>query len=130
MKKILVLILVFVAVFSGCSRKTDFVDNGQPGTIRVVVYNDENDNNFKDEGEVAGGELVGISHKGACPPPTRDNTTSMETADNGEAIFENLTPGRYCVVYLDDGRHGSKAVYEVYLSSEEILSIGFAIIRD
>lgn len=130
MRKIGLFGLLLVALLAGCLKRTEFIDNGQPGTIRVVVFNDKNQNDFKDEGEVIGGEQVAIQFEGVCPPPTRDDMVFMDTDENGEAIFEDLQPGRYCVLYMDTAGATMRLNYEIYLNSEELISIGFGVLRD
>lgn len=126
MKKILIFTVLILALLAGCSNEPDFVDNGQPGTIRAVVFNDLNDNNFLDEGEAASGELVGVVAAGPCPPSSRDAFTIKETGENGEAIFE-VTPGKYCVRYLGNRRPGTQMNFEIFVSSEEQVSVGIGL---
>lgn len=123
-------LLIFVLLLVGCSSKENFVDNGNPGTIRVVVYNDLNGNEIKDEGEQIGGELVGISQDNSCPASDISKVATKESDENGEAIFDDLKPGEYCVMYMDTAPARTALTYEVALSSEEVRSIGFAIIRE
>ena len=130
MRKGIIFGLLLITLMAGCSSEPKFEDNGQPGTIRVVVFNDLNQNDFKDEGEVLEGEEVAIQFGGVCPPANRDDLVFMNTDGNGEAIFTDLQPGVYCVLYTDNGRATMRTNYEIGLSSEELVSVGFGVEPD
>ena len=99
MKRILALFLLLI-LFSGCSSKSEIVDNGNPGLIMVVTFLDENNNGIYEKNEPAISDKVGISQDVSCPPGNMDLATKAETNIDGEAVFEDLEPGVYCVMYL------------------------------
>ena len=59
MKKFLLALLLMILIQS-CSSPPEIFDNGNPGRIRVMVFNDQNRNRIMDEGETGVKELVGM----------------------------------------------------------------------
>ena len=118
MKRILALFLLLI-LFSGCSSKSEIVDDGNPGLIMVVTFLDENNNGIYEKNEPAISDKVGISQDVSCPPGNMDLVTKAETNIDGEAVFEDLEPGVYCVMYLGSRGSTTKLTLEIELSSEQ-----------
>jgi hypothetical protein len=128
MKKCIALGIVIGLLLMGCESEPEIVDTGQPGTIRVVVFADANRNDIYDEGEGVPNQLVGISQDLSCPAGNIETVTKLNTDVNGEAYFEGLEPGKYCVMYMGSGKATTKLTHEIYLSSEQVLPVGFGIL--
>ena len=126
MKK-LIIFIVFAILLVGCASKPEIVDNGQPGQIKVTVYLDENRNGKMDENETGLAERVGISQDISCPAGSMDKVTEKQTDSNGEAVFRELDPGVYCVMYMGSSGTTTKLTVEVYLSSEQEAKVAFGL---
>jgi hypothetical protein len=123
-----VLAVFFIALFlAGCASKTTIIDNGQPGQIKVIVFYDENENGSQETGEPGLQDRIILSQDISCPPTREDKMTRTETDGNGEALFQDLEPGRYCVSYSGDRRIGTKITVEVDLSSEQEIPVYFGL---
>ena len=126
MKKIIA--FMFLALFvSACSAEPEIIDNGNPGQIKVSVFLDENRNGIKDQGEMGVVDKVGISQDISCPAGSMDKVTIAETNAEGEAMYEDLQPGIYCVAYMGGKSVTTKLTVEVHLSSEQVAQVAFGL---
>ena len=98
--KTIIAVMVFALFISACSAKPEIIDNGNPGQIIVTVFLDENRNGVKDQDEIGVVDKVGISQDISCPAGSIDKVKTAETNLDGEAMYEDLQPGIYCVAYL------------------------------
>ena len=121
--------VLFLAVFTGCSSQPAFVDNGNPGQIKVVVYYDENHNSVMDTNESGTQAKLGISQDISCPPGNQEKITWILTEVNGIGLFEDLKPGKYCVVISNGFSMTTKMTQEVYVSSDQEHLVRFGVIR-
>ena len=103
------------------------MDNGKPGQIVVTVFYDENANGIKDQGEKGLIDQVSISQDSTCPPSNLQNITRSDTASNGETVFNELKPGRYCISYMGGRASTTKLNSEVFLSSEQKAQVFFGL---
>ena len=62
--------LFFLALLTACNSQPTFVDNGNPGQIKVVVYYDDNQNSKLDAGETGTREPL-AREKGQVAEPGR-----------------------------------------------------------
>jgi uncharacterized protein (DUF2141 family) len=102
-------------------------DNGKPGQIKVFVFQDENNNGKMDAGEKGLPDRVLLSQGDTCPPQTKDFTQAA-TDVNGEALFNNLKPGVYCVGYYGDNAITTQIAVKINLSSEQQADVFYGII--
>ena len=122
-----VLILVWL---TGCSSQPAFVDNGNRGQIKVVVYYDENQNGTLDASETGTQAAFGISQDISCPPASLDKITAIMTNVNGVGLFTDLEPGKYCVAPFSNSLSmTTKMTQEVYVSSDQELVVMFGVVR-
>ena len=126
MKKIIAL-LFFALLIAACSAKPEIIDNGNPGQIKVFVFQDENRNGVKDQGEPGVVDKVGISQDISCPASSMDKVTTAETNTDGETTYVDLQPGIYCVAYLGSKGVTTKLTVEVNLSSEQVAQVAFGL---
>jgi len=106
-----------------------FTDNGKPGQIKAVVFYDANANGILDQGETGLVDRVSISQDISCPPSNVKNITNEDTNNNGEAVFKDLKPGRYCVAYMGSKGVTTKLSAEVFLSSEQEVQVNFGLLE-
>ena len=114
-----VFLVVLIIILASCAPMQEIVDNGNPGLIMVVTFLDENNNGIYEKNEPAISDKVGISQDVSCPPGNMDLATKAETNIDGEAVFEDLEPGVYCVMYLGSRGSTTKLTLEIELSSEQ-----------
>lgn len=119
------LLLVFLMV--SCRAEPEIIDNGNPGSIRFIVYHDQNRNARLDSGEPALQDQVAIAQDISCPAQNPDLFNRKETDINGEAIFTDLTPGKYCAMYMGGKGLTTKITVDVYLSSDQEALISYGI---
>ncbi len=130
MKKAILFVGLFL-LLTACSSSPEptITDNGNPGQILLVVYLDENRNGVRDEGEAGvSGDEVGISQDISCPAGDSRKATPAITDTNGEALFENLAPGKYCTGYSGKKGVTSKITVEVYLSSDQKAVVSWGVV--
>ncbi len=129
MKQIFSFFLLLV-LLPACSSQPAFVDNGNPGQIKVFVYYDDNQNGVMDTDEAGAQAKLGISQDISCPPASREKITSIMTNVNGVGLFKDLKPGRYCVVPFSNGLSmTTKMTQEVSLSSDQEPVVMFGVVR-
>ena len=123
---------VLLVLLTACgNREPAFTDNGNPGQIKVVVFYDDNKNGAMDTGETSAQVEVGISQEVSCPAGSLDKVTPMTTDKNGEAVFDNLKPGKYCVApILGSLSMTTKYTQEVYVSSDVVTTVLFGIVKE
>jgi uncharacterized protein (DUF2141 family) len=129
MKQIFSIFLLLV-LLPACSSQPVFVDNGNPGQIKVFVYYDDNQNGAIDTDETGAQTKLGISQDISCPPASQEKITSITTNVDGVGLFEDLKPGKYCVLPFSNGQSmTTKMTQEVYVSSDQELVVMFGVVR-
>lgn len=126
MKTVIGLIL-FLFLMAGCaSSSPEIIDNGNPGKIKVIVFLDANKNGAMDQDETRLVDKVAIGQDISCPVANNE-FIQVDTDTRGEALYEDLEPGNYCVMYM--GRRGAttKLAVEVHLSSDQEAQIVFGL---
>jgi len=122
-----VFLVVLLVILASCSPKQEMVDNGNPGLIMVVTFLDENHSGIYEKNEPAISDMVGISQDVSCPAGNIDLVTRAETNIDGEAVFDDLEPGDYCVMYLGSRGSTTKLTLEIGLSSEQQIRVEFGL---
>lgn len=131
MKKFVFPILLLVLLTACGTSEPEIVDNGQPGSILVVVFDDVNHNKVKDEGEKGVSADVWIVQGVTCASSIpKDGRFITKTDENGESLYSNLTPERYCVAYLGSNSTTTKLNQTVYLDSDEKAVVSFGVTLD
>ena len=128
--KRLILFTLFFTLLVGCGSqppRPPFVDNGNPGQIKAVVFYDNNKNGVMDSSETGAPLWVAISQEVSCPPSGTPNF--VETDVNGQSLFMDLKPGKYCVFVDNNSGMTTKMTQEVYVSSDQELVVMFGIVR-
>lgn len=128
--KLLQVLILSVALLTGCQGKPTFTDNGNPGQIKVIVFYDDNQNGKMDSGETGVQTEIGISQDVSCPPSSMEKITTVNADANGVALFGDLKPGKYCVHPIGNYRMTTKLTQEIYVSSDMINTVAFGIIRE
>ena len=126
MKRLFSFVLL-LALLTGCRSQPAFVDNGNPGQIKAVVFYDGNTNGVMDGSEIGAPMRVAISQEVSCPPSGTPNF--VETDVNGQSLFMDLKPGKYCVFVDNNSGLTTKMTQEIYVSSDQELVIMFGIVR-
>ena len=123
------MVLMIAFLITGCSTpsQAQINDNGKPGQIKAIVFFDANRNGAKDQGESGLTDHVSISQEISCPPANYKKTTTNETDADGETVFKDLKPGRYCVAYMGSKGVTTKMTVEVALSSEQTAQVAFGL---
>jgi uncharacterized protein (DUF2141 family) len=126
MKKI---IGIFALLFwlTGCSSQPEIIDNGAPGQIKVLVFQDNNRNQLMDGDEQGLVERVGISQSLSCPAGDSSQITQADTGSDGVAVFRELKPGTYCVMFMGMRPMTTKMTLEIGLSSDQEAVVLFGI---
>jgi len=127
MKRLLVLGLTLV-LLGACDSQPPFVDNGNPGQIKAVGFYDDNKNIVMDSGEIGAPLRVAISQEVSCPPSGTPNF--VETDVNGVSLFTDLKPGKYCVFVDNNPGMTTKITQEVYVSSDQVTTVMFGMVRE
>ena len=129
MKRLMV-IVVFFSLLAGCQSQPPYVDNGNSGQIKVVVFYDDNRNGALDSGEMSGQFEVGISQDISCPPSSLKKNTFSTTNETGVVLFNDLKPGKYCVGLKGNYSMTTKATQDIYVSSDMITTVAVGVVRD
>ena len=128
--KHLFLFIFLVAFLTGCSSQPAFVDNGNPGQIKVVVYYDDNQNRVMDSNESGAQAKLGVSQDIFCPTSSPEKVTSIMSDASGVGLIKDLKPGKYCVAPFSNGLSmTTKMTQEVYVSSDQELVVKFGVLR-
>jgi len=127
MKKIILLTILSLLLAACGSTQPSITDNGKPGQIKVIIFEDPNNSGTMDSGEKGVSEPVLLSQGDTCPPQTKDFTRAV-TGTNGETLFSDLKPGVYCVGYMGDHSTTTKLAVTVNLSSEQQAEVLYGII--
>ncbi len=73
--------------------------------------------------------LNGCSSPRKIPaPPQTKNYTEAVTNENGEMLFTDLNPGKYCVAYYGGRAVTSKIAVTVNLSSEQQAEVFYGVL--
>ena len=128
MKKVAAFLLL-VIFMTGCSPKPEMIDTGSPGLIMVVTFVDENRNGTYEKNEPTISDRVGISQDVSCPAGNMETVSEAETNLDGEAVFDDLKPGTYCVMYLGSKASTTKLTSEINLSSEQQFRVEFGLLE-
>ncbi|MBC7879297.1 MAG: hypothetical protein H7Y59_19175 [Anaerolineales bacterium] len=127
MKRLLIFTLLFT-LLTGCDSKPPYTDNGNPGQIKAVVFYDDNKNGTMDSGETGASQQVAISQEVSCPPSSLPDY--VPTDANGEIVFKDLKPGKYCVATDYGFGFTTKLTQEVYVSSDLVTTVMFGLVRN
>lgn len=128
--KPLILFPLFFTLLIGCGSQPPqppFVGNGNPGQIKAIVFYDDNKNGVMDGNETGALQRLAISQEVSCPPSSTPNF--VETDVNGQSLFMDLKPGKYCVFVDNNSGMTTKMTQEVYVSSDQELVVMFGIVR-
>jgi uncharacterized protein (DUF2141 family) len=124
-------LLLVAALVAGCSSssptKSQLIDNGNPGQIRVTMFFDENQNGKMDTGETGLVDGVSISQDISCPPSDLQNLNQANTNANGEVVFKDLKPGAYCVAYMGSRGLDTKMTIMVTVSSDQVVDVLYGL---
>jgi len=125
-KTILKIFFIMGFIFlSACQPKPEIVDNGNPGSIRVTVYQDVNASGSRDLGELGVVDRVGVGQDVSCP--VQHEPDESQTSASGETTFSGLKAGVWCVMYMGSGRSTTPLAVEVHLSSDQVVQVGFGL---
>ncbi|MEP7134875.1 MAG: hypothetical protein ABI904_08080 [Chloroflexota bacterium] len=126
MKRLLIFGLMLV-LLAACDSKPAYTDNGNPGQIKAVAFYDDNKNGAMDDSEAGAPQRVAISQEVSCPPTSTPNYVQTDT--DGAVLFKDLKPGMYCV-FVDNG-YGltTKMTLDVYVSSDQVTTVVFGIVK-
>ncbi len=127
---LLLLCIILSYMLAGCDKQPPYIDNGNPGQIKVFVFYDDNRNGAMDGGEAGVPAEVGISQDVSCPPSSRDKNTYSKADGNGIALFENLKPGKYCIGLNGNYNNTTKMNQEIFVSSDLRIVVLFGIARE
>ncbi len=125
--KILLTTVILVVLLAGCGKQPTYTDNGNPGQIKAVVFYDDNKNGVMDSGETGAPQRVAISQEVTCTPADPEY---VSTDADGEVLFKDLKPGRYCVFVGNGYGMTTKMLLEVYVSSDLVTVAPFGIVRE
>ena len=127
MKRLLVfgLILVFITACGG--NEPPFVDNGNPGQARAVVFYDDNKNGVMDDGEAGAPHKVAITDHPSC---VSDPSGFLPTDSDGIIIFGDLKPGPYCLAVANGYGMTTKMNVQTYVSSDLVTTVYFGVVRE
>ncbi|MFO7584464.1 MAG: hypothetical protein R6W69_07015 [Anaerolineales bacterium] len=129
MKSLMVFVLSLV-VLTSCQSQPPYTDNGNPGQIKAIIFYDDNRNRVLDSNEIGAETELGISQDISCPP-SRDEAITPILADiNGEVLFQDLKPGKYCIHPMGNFGMTTKQNQEVYVSSDQTTTVLFGIVKD
>ena len=124
------MLLLSVALLSGCQAGQSYTDNGSPGHIKATVFHDNNRNGVMDSDEAGAPVDVGISQPNSCPGSTFPDLTIVRADASGTALFRDLAPGKYCVHPVGPTNATTRLAQEVYVSSDEVATVAFGIVGD
>jgi len=129
MKEVFLLLCMSILA-AGCAKSTPAItDNGLPGQIKVVVFHDANGNDVQDAGEPGLQDKVLLSQDVSCPPTDKSKMQFADTDSNGETLFKDLKPGKYCVAYFGERTMSTKMTLDVYVSSEQEAQSYFGVLE-
>ena len=123
--------LLFVLLLAGCnSPSSQVVDNGKPGNIEILVFEDGNGNEIQDAGEVGISEEVSITQQISCPGTDTAQLTRLMTDAQGRGLFTDLKPGVYCVAYMGGESTTTRITIKVPVSSEQTTQVTFGVMPE
>lgn len=123
-------VIFLLLVLSGCSTpEPEIIDTGQPGNIKLIVFQDLNTNNTQDPGEPGVSDLVALTicRKPGEPAKYVQPEDVVRTDQEGAYLFRELSPDKYCVIYMGSSSTTTKLEYTVYLDSGESAEVGFGL---
>jgi uncharacterized protein (DUF2141 family) len=129
MKRLFLLFVFLSALLAGCENQPPFADNGNPGTIKVIAFYDDNQNGVLDAGEAGAVAKVGLSQDVSCPPTSRDKMTIVDTDAEGIGWFGDLKPGQYCISMAENQSMTTKITRQVFVSSDQETVVVFGIVK-
>lgn len=130
MKRLILLCIILSCLLMGCGKQPTYIDNGNPGQIKVTVFYDDNRNGKLDSGETGAPVEAGISQDISCPPSNSDKNIYSNADVNGVALFEDVKPGKYCVGLNGNYSNTTRMNLEVYVSSDLRTVVSFGIARE
>ena len=80
-----------------------------------------------DQDEVGLVERVAISQDISCPGSDTNKFTIIETDTSGTALFPELQPGTYCVMYLGSKPITTRITQDIHLSSDQEAVVYFGL---
>jgi hypothetical protein len=113
-----------------CSSPPEFVENGNPGHIRIVVFNDDNRNLVQDGSETGAAGQIGTSQGISCPARDPSQMSALETDASGKIRIEGLAPGNYCVQYIGSRGITTRLTQEVPVSSDQASLVIFGLVEE
>ena len=119
-----------VVLLSACQSQPAYTDNGNPGQIKAVIFYDDNRNGVMDSNETGFQTELGLSQDISCPPSRMEAIVSIAADVNGEALFTDLTPGKYCLHPIRNFGMTTEQNLDVYVSSDETATVFFGIVRE
>jgi hypothetical protein len=124
-----VTILLSIPLLAACAatsandqKQSAALENGQ---IQVVVFDDKNANDLKDEGEAGVLDHIGLT-SGKCAATKPEVET--DTKPDGTWVFSDLQPGWYCVSYMGDKSIASKMEVTVDLTRGGQAPVSFSLL--
>ncbi len=126
MKRLLLLAFLLV-LLNGCASQPPYIDNGHPGQIKVVAFYDDNRNGVMDATEAGYQSQAAISQEVSCPPTGKPDWKNMEAS--GVYTFEDLKPGKYCVLLDTSLSSTTRLAWEAYVSSDQVTTVPFGVVR-
>ncbi len=98
-----------------------------PGQIKVLIFYDDNKNGVMDGKELGVQGKVAITQEVSCPPT--GDPAWVNTDASGIHIFQDLKPGKYCVLPFGNWSNTTKANQEVYVSSDQMTTVAFGLLN-
>ncbi|HTP02064.1 MAG TPA: carboxypeptidase-like regulatory domain-containing protein [Anaerolineales bacterium] len=125
--KHLLLLASLCALLYGCASQPPYTDTGTPGQIKVIAFYDDNKNGVMDGAEAGTQTKVAISQEVSCPPSGHPSWLDTDTA--GTYTFQDLKPGKYCIISLSAMGYTTKVAPVVYVSSDRVTTVAFGLVR-
>lgn len=127
MKHLLVFCLTLVLLTACGESAPPYMDNGNPGQVKAIVFYDDDKNGTMDSGE------VGVSHKIAItddPSCVSDPSNFLPTDTDGIIIFSDLKPGPYCLAIANGYGMTTKMNVRAFVSSDLVTTVYFGVVRE
>jgi hypothetical protein len=130
MKRLLVFVLMLVLLTACGEKEPPFIDNGNPGQIKAVVFFDDNQNGIMDSGETGAPSIrLALADRVGCSSST-GSTNFIPTDSNGVVTFNHLKPGLYCVGIDNGYKTTTKLSLDAYVSSDMVTTVMFGVIKE
>ncbi|MEP7134869.1 MAG: SdrD B-like domain-containing protein [Chloroflexota bacterium] len=127
MKRLVIFGLILVLLTACGKSEPPYTDNGHPGQIKAVVFFDDNKNGTMDNNEAGAPQRVATTREVTCTPA---QPNFVPTDANGEVLFKDLKPGKYCV-FIDNGYGMTTPIQlQVYVSSDLVTTVMFGVVKE